>query len=496
VSDEYNRWIAEADRAGDQRNYLLAAQNSLAAVAVALSPEERATAEKKALWFLQWVDAPDLKRQLCVAATAYWGERASWPILSRDERSKFGIRALSFAVYAEGENIQADYAQALIDLLETGEIDGKGRKEIELLLRREPAMAKSAKSKLWRYLAEYKLKESNKESEDYARKELVREAESLYRQAEDQAGVEQSRRELAQIYYENGRGIELIAGNQSGLLDRAKTLEKAAEAYDRFWPTETARCQDMARKYRSDAENNAIGSAGYDSARVQLDAALRSIRRGDVSPHLALSHMNGRKLQDDENLVGQFWTLRREDSGQDEIISSIATVLGIDLNVSVLKSSLSDLVMSLGDTTNYCPTPDQKPQWIVTTTWRKTLLALLVAGFSGGLAGLGAGAIDPKAALAGVVGSESAVIINLLSVYLTQPDRRGISELLKDRDEDEAVIILRLRERSRTTSELATLSGLSREIVLQKLKVLEMQMVVRSLERSAHKARQWEICKE
>jgi hypothetical protein len=325
---------------------------------------------------------------------------------------------------------------------------------------------------------------------------LLREALSLYKQAKDDLTEQRAAQRLAGICQADGSTREHIAESRSGLLTRAKELESAAQAYGGYWPQDAARCLSAARKYRSDVENTAIAVVGYAHARTSLDEGLREVPQEKAPARSPFFHgrpyVEGGKVQNATLVISQR-SIGWADDGNDEIINSIGALLGIDLDVPVLKSYLWNVAKSLGDSNSYCPTPNAMPIWIVTTTWRKTLLAMLIAALSGGVTGFALGGLDPKAALVGAVGTEGAMLVNLLSTYITKPNREELSDLLRAHGTQEAAIIIHLWGKTLSCTELAEECQLNSATVRKILKDLESKRVIQRIETGSHKAQLWTI---
>jgi hypothetical protein len=413
--------------------------------------------------------------------------------LSVEDRIDYRTRASILAVFTGDARAQIDCAVVLVDALggETMEMDKAAK--LELLIRRHPTMANSAKRKLSVHIAASRIRQSDLESERYMnmKERLLCDAIALYKQAGDHLAEQRAAEMLAEIYRRDGFTREHMAESRSGLLIRAKELEQAAQAYGGYWPQDADRCRSAAHKYRSDAESAATTVAGYADARTRLDAGLRGVpqeRASARSPFLlGRPYIKDGKVQNATLVISQR-SIGWLDDRNDDVINSIGALVGIDVNVPVLKWWLWNVVTSLGDSDSYCPAPDMMPIWIVTTTWRKTLLAMLIAALSGNVAGYAAGGLDPKAALAGAVGTETAMLVNLLSTYITKPNRKELSDLLRTHDTEEAAILIHLWGKTLSCAELAKECQLSPAAVRKILKDLESKRVIQRVETGSHRA--------
>jgi hypothetical protein len=371
---------------------------------------------------------------------------------------------------------------------EDGIVDADRMNELAARIRQLPPVAASdVRRTLQSAHANLAFRHGKAATDDQTRQKRLELAASLFGQAGDTDGRLTVERELALIARRRARHIEWDATQSKALLEQARRLEQAAIAYGSRWQDDARRCRERAVESRRAAEVQAMAAPGIgrmldETNRVAEEAAelrpSRTWRALDDIPH--------------DLIVVQGTTGFGPSQEHDEFVTIFARHFGIDLSDPRVRGLLWRLLMEAGDTSRFCPTPRAMPIWVVTTTWHKTVLALLGAALAGDGAAA-AGGMDARAVVVGILGAECGVVTSLISTYLTNSPDDHVAILLQERDPPECAIILCLAQGSKTYAELAQESCYPIKTVREIVKRLRDADVVAAETKKGGGSRKWKL---
>ncbi|NBM18820.1 hypothetical protein [Streptomyces sp. GC420] len=293
------------------------------------------------------------------------------------------------------------------------------------------------------------------------RKASLEQAKLLYGEAGCQGEVAEIYAALSDDNLREGAAIEGKVTRHTSLEDQARICEEAASVYMQYHPGHAGRCLSRAAvlRERASEESAAIPIFRDAEARVQQALAQISEAKESASPWKretgrGVFVSSGEVLARDDDIHGsptQF---------HEKAVTALAEACGLEVSDRVAYGLFYDAIMAAGEHHTFCPTPEQMPWFVTATKWRRLALVAVVAAIIGGG---GSGAVDPNLpdVVKGIVATESAVAINLLTEYIagSASRKRELARLLEryQADPRKVQVVAHLMQGPRTTNEMKNL---------------------------------------
>lgn len=346
-------------------------------------------------------------------------------------------------------------------------------------------------------LARIRVEQAYSEMSFEKKVKLLKEGLGLYNRAGDSKNEQSTLRLLKEIHHGRGAKIEKAVKSYKGFEDKARTYEAAATAYSHYCSEERNRCLKLAVEMHTKAAQEAETTLGFSTALADFEHSLneKASKTYGTAPRTAepLGISSYEKY-----VIVRSWHLGDipHMDAHNEFLRFFADHCGIDIADPTARDLFSKLINTLGETTSYCPTPTATPQWIVTTKFKKIMLALIAGTLVGAIPGVAAGGMDPKAILIGVIGAHAAIMVNLISKYILTPEnhKKTVSGLLKKYIEEPAkvFVILELKKRPQAIRELCQASGYSKSKMSRIIMKLKKDSTIQK-RRSTTKPVLWEL---
>jgi hypothetical protein len=385
-------------------------------------------------------------------------------------------------------------AKLVIDSLDHIALESRAS-ELERLIRRLPPITQVETTHIfWRAVGDVYFSRLPRERNS---NRLLDRAWQAYASANYSKGVRDVQKVLAEQAFAEGAGSEEQARHADGLLRQERLFRQAAVAYEYYWPKEAKRCERLAKQLAESADRLAKHVIVPPLVEDVINAflAVPETRGGSLTDHTGRGSAKIRTLEAAGGwLVGETFSLGwAVDLATERLTDRIVERSGIPGNLTILRHLVRRAVIDIGDTSSYCPTPIEMPSSVITTKWRKTLLALLVTAVAGAPLGLISAAPELQTVLTAILGAETALAINLVSTYLTRQRGPELSQLLTKYNEQEALLILHLLRQPRTALQLAEVCHRTVTQTRHDLAKLERDGVVKKNYDRPHGAFVWSL---